>query len=159
MKTNKKLVTIIVALGLTFGGGAVGFAAGLGFFDNATIVQNNIDKLVTIANGHKQKAADLQAKLDQNNGDQQQLKDQISQLKDQLAQKDQEKQVAIDTKQKEIDQKQRELDQKQQEADQLRQQIDQLKQESNNKDQAISQYEQEMQRLADYSNQKVSDVK
>ena len=150
---------VIVALVLTFDGGAVGFAAVLGFFDNSSIVQNNIDKLVTIASGHKQKAEELQAKLEQNSNDQQQLKDQIEQLQEQLRQKDKEKVDAIDAKQKELDQKQRELDQKQLEADNLLEQINQLKQDSQTKDQKISQYEREMERLADYSNQKVNELK
>lgn len=150
-RMKKKIILAVSIIVLTLGGTTIGFAVGFGFFDNATIVQNNIDKLVQIAYGHKSKSDELQRQLEQNKGQQEQLQAQIEQLQ-------KEKTEALDAKQKEIDAKQAELDKKQQEADQLRQQIDQLKQESQTKDGKISQYEREMERLADYSSQKVQEV-
>lgn len=141
---KKKIILAVSIIVLTLGGTTIGFAVGFGFFDNATIVQNNIDKLVQIAYGHKSKSDELQRQLEQNKGQQEQLQAQIEQLQ-------KEKTEALDAKQAE-------LDKKQQEADQLRQQIDQLKQESQTKDGKISQYEREMERLADYSSQKVQEV-
>ena len=141
---KKKIILAVSIIVLTLGGTTIGFAVGFGFFDNAKIVQNNIDKLVQIAYGHKSKSDELQRQLEQNKGQQEQLQAQIEQLQ-------KEKTEALDAKQAE-------LDKKQQEADQLRQQIDQLKQESQTKDGKISQYEREMERLADYSSQKVQEV-
>lgn len=158
VRKNKKVLLTALILVLVFGGTTVGFAAGLGFFNNATIVQNNIDKLVQIVSRHKQNELDLQSKIDQNTNEQEQLKKQIEQLKSDLINKDKEKADAIDAKQKELDKKQAELDKKQREYDSLSQERDNLKQQSQTKDQTISSYEQEMQRLADYSTQKVNEL-
>lgn len=82
---NKK-----IALGVTaalFLGSTVGFAAGVGFFDNATTVEQNIYKLANIATQNKQKATDVQSKLDQTTSQQKNLQDQLDSLKQQLANK------------------------------------------------------------------------
>jgi uncharacterized membrane protein YhiD involved in acid resistance len=89
-KGSSKMKNKKIALGVTaalFLGSTVGFAAGVGFFDNATTVEQNIYKLANIATQNKQKAADVQSKLDQTTGQQKNLQDQLDNLKQQLANK------------------------------------------------------------------------
>lgn len=158
---KKKVFTATAGLVLLLGGTSVGFAAGMGFFDNSKLVETNIIKLADIAGTEKQRADELQKQLDQNGNEQSNLKDQIKNLEEQLKNKQKEvenKQKEVDAKQKEVDQKQKELDAakqeldlKKQENDQLRQQLDALIADNNDKDAEIK-------RLLDLSNQKINEL-
>lgn len=158
---KKKVFTATAGLVLLLGGTSVGFAAGMGFFDNSKLVETNIIKLADIAGTEKQRADELQKQLDQNGNEQSNLKDQIKNLEEQLKNKQKEvenKQKEVDAKQKEVDQKQKELDAakqeldlKKQENDQLRQQLDALIAANNDKDAEIK-------RLLDLSNQKINEL-
>ena len=149
---NKK-----IALGVTaalFLGSTVGFAAGAGFFDNATTVEQNIYKLANIATQNKQKVADVQSKLDQTTGQQKNLQDQLDSLKQQLANKQNEvnaKQSEIEAKQREVESKQQEVTQKQQEADKLRNELSNAQNDSAQKDARMAE-------LANLSQQKVNEL-
>ena len=158
---KKKVFTATAGLVLLLGGTSVGFAAGMGFFDNSKLVETNIIKLADIAGTEKQRADELQKQLDQNGNEQSNLKDQIKNLEEQLKNKQKEvenKQKEVNAKQKEVDQKQKELDAakqeldlKKQENDQLRQQLDALIAANNDKDAEIK-------RLLDLSNQKINEL-
>lgn len=158
---KKKVFTATAGLVLLLGGTSVGFAAGMGFFDNSKLVETNIIKLADIAGTEKQRANELQKQLDQNGNEQSNLKDQIKNLEEQLKNKQKEvenKQKEVDAKQKEVDQKQKELDAakqeldlKKQENDQIRQQLDALIAANNDKDAEIK-------RLLDLSNQKINEL-
>lgn len=165
---KKKVFTATAGLVLLLGGTSVGFAAGMGFFDNSKLVETNIIKLADIAGTEKQRANELQKQLNQNGNEQSNLKNQIKNLEEQLKNKQKEvenkqqeienKQKEVDAKQKEVDQKQKELDAakqeldlKKQENDQLRQQLDALIAANNDKDAEIK-------RLLDLSNQKINEL-
>ena len=139
----KKTLAIVAVIIVTMTGTLVA-ADSLGFFDNATIVRNNIIKLGQLAKDRKQA-------LESQNG-------QLNSLKQELANKQQElvnKQNEVNAKQAEINAKQEEVNAKQAEVNAKQNEVNELKQKLSEDERKDA----EMQSLAELSQQTVEDVK
>lgn len=140
---KKKMFFAMVVIGIFLGGGAIGYAASIGF-DSLESIRENFNTVLQYGKTKAQRVSELESELFQNENEQNRLEAEIEQIK-----KDKEK--AINDKQKEIDSKQKEVNAKQKEADTLRTQLDNMKSEK-------EQLEQKINELKRYTDQKVSEL-
>ena len=130
MKKRNKLILIGATL-LTVGG-VTGYAA-TNIFGNLDTIRENYDITFEFAKSQKQKADELQTKLDNEFGNKEQLQNEIDNLKSEIenikenhAQEITNKQAEITAKQEEINAKQQEVNQKQESINQLNNELGQL---------------------------------
>ena len=130
MKKRNKLILTGATL-LTIGG-ATGYAA-TNIFGNLDTIRENYDITFNFAKSQKQKADELQTKLDNESGNKEQLQNEINNLKSEIenikenhAQEISNKQAEITAKQEEINAKQQEVNQKQESINQLNNELGQL---------------------------------
>src|SRR5699024_5495363 len=123
MKKHKKAILTGATL-LTLGG-VTGYAA-TNIFGNLDAISENYDITFNFAKSQKQKADELQTKLDNESGNKEQLQNEIDNLKSEIeniktnhAQEITNKQAEITAKQEEINAKQQEVNQKQETINQL----------------------------------------
>ena len=155
MKKRNKL--ILTGATLLMIGGATGYAA-TNIFGNLDAIRENYDITFNFAKNQKQKASELQRKLNQESGNKEQLQNEINQLKNEIeniktnhAQEITNKQAEITNKQKEIDAKQQEVDQKQESINKLNNQLGELNGQ-------LSQVEAEVSNLLNYTDQRTSEL-
>ena len=130
MKKHNKL--ILTGATLLTVGGVTGYAA-TNIFGNLDTIRENYDITFEFAKSQKQKADELQTKLDNESGNKEQLQNEIDNLKSEIeniktnhAQEITNKQAEIKAKQDEINLKQQEVNQKQESINQLNNELGQL---------------------------------
>ena len=128
-KRNKLILTGATLLTL---GGVTGYAA-TNIFGNLDAIKENYNITFEFAKSQKQKADELQTKLDNESGNKEQLQNEINNLKTEIetikqnhAQEITNKQAEITAKQEEINAKQQEVNQKQETINQLNNELGQL---------------------------------
>ena len=128
-KRNKAILTGMALLTL---GTATGYAA-TNIFGNLDAIKENYNITFNFAKSQKQKADELQTKLDNESGNKEQLQNEINNLKSEIeniktnhAQEITNKQAEITAKQEEINSKQQEVNQKQETINQLNNELGQL---------------------------------
>ena len=113
-KRNKALLAGVTLLTL---GGATGYAA-TNIFGNLDAIRENYDITFNFAKSQKQKADELQQKLNQESGNKEQLQNEINNLKSEIETIKRDHATEITNKQAEITAKQEEINAKQQEVNQ-----------------------------------------
>ena len=153
-KHNKAILTGMALLTL---GTATGYAA-TNIFGNLDTIRENYDITFNFAKSQKQKADELQTKLDNESGNKEQLQNEINNLKSEIenikenhAQEITNKQAEITAKQEEINSKQQEVNQKQETINQLNNELGELKGQ-------LSQVEAEVNNLLNYTNQRTNEL-
>ena len=153
-KRNKAILTGATLLTL---GTATGYAA-TNIFGNLDAIRENYDITFEFAKSQKQKADELQTKLDNESGNKEQLQNEIDQLKTDIenlktnhAQEITNKQAEISAKQDEINAKQQEVNQKQESINQLNNELGELRGQ-------LSQVEAEVNNLLNYTNDRTSEL-
>ena len=128
-KRNKAILTGATLLTL---GTATGYAA-TNILGDLDAIKENYNITFNFAKSQKQKADELQTKLDNESGNKEQLQNEINQLKTDIeniktnhAQEITNKQAEIEAKQDEINSKQQEVNQKQESINQLNNELGQL---------------------------------
>ena len=128
-KINKAILTGATLLTV---GGVTGYAA-TNIFGNLDTIRENYDITFNFAKSQKQKADELQTKLDNESGNKEQLQNEINNLKSEIedikanhATEIANKQAEIKAKQDEINAKQQEVNQKQETINQLNNELGQL---------------------------------
>ena len=153
-KRNKAILTGMALLTL---GTATGYAA-TNIFGNLDAIKENYNITFNFAKSQKQKADELQTKLDNESGNKEQLQNEINNLKSEIeniktnhAQEITNKQAEITAKQEEINSKQQEVNQKQETINQLNNELGELKGQ-------LSQVEAEVNNLLNYTNQRTNEL-
>ena len=153
-KRNKAILTGATLLTL---GTATGYAA-TNIFGNLEAIKENYNITFNFAKSQKQKADELQTKLDNESGNKEQLQNEIDQLKSDIenlktnhAQEITNKQAEITAKQEEINAKQQEVNQKQESINQLNNELGQLNGE-------LAQVEAKVNELLNYTNNGVYEL-
>ena len=153
----KKRIKLLSATALLMVGGATGYAA-TNIFGNLEAIKENYDITFNFAKSQKQKADELQTKLDNESGNKEQLQNEIDQLKTEIeniktnhAQEITNKQAEITAKQDEINAKQQEVNQKQETINQLNNELGQLNGE-------LAQVEAKVIELLNYTNDRTSEL-
>ena len=153
-KRNKAILTGMALLTL---GTATGYAA-TNIFGNLDTIRENYDITFNFAKSQKQKADELQHKLNQESGNKEQLQNEINNLKSEIeniktnhAQEISNKQAEIEAKQDEINSKQQEVNQKQESINQLNNELGQLNGE-------LAQVEAKVSELLNYTNDRTSEL-
>ena len=153
-KRNKAILTGIALLTL---GTATGYAA-TNILGNLDAIKENYNITFEFAKSQKQKADELQTKLDNESGNKEQLQNEIKNLKSEIeniktnhAQEISNKQAEITAKQQEIDAKQQEVNQKQETINQLNNELGQLNGE-------LAQVEAKVIELLDHTNNGVQEL-
>ena len=155
MKKRNKLILIGATL-LTVGG-VTGYAA-TNIFGNLDTIRENYDITFEFAKSQKQKADELQTKLDNEFGNKEQLQNEIDNLKSEIENIKQNHATEITNKQAEIEAKQDEINAKQQEVNQKQESINQLNNELGELKGQLSQVEAEVNNLLNYTNQRTNEL-
>ena len=155
MKKHKKAILTGVSL-LTLGT-VTGYAA-TNIFGNLEAIKENYNITFEFAKSQKQKADELQTKLDNESGNKEQLQNEIDNLKSEIeniktnhAQEITNKQAEITAKQEEINAKQQEVNQKQESINQLNNELGQLNGE-------LEQVEAKVSELLNYTNDRTNEL-
>ena len=155
MKKRNKLILTGATL-LTIGG--ITAYATTNIFGNLDTIRENYDITFNFAKSQKQKADELQTKLDNESGNKEQLQNEINNLKSEIeniktnhAQEITNKQAEITAKQEEINSKQQEVNQKQETINQLNNELGQLNGE-------LAQVEAKVDELLNYTNNGVQEL-
>ena len=155
MKKRNKL--ILTGATLLTVGTATGYAA-TNIFGNLDAIKENYNITFEFAKSQKQKADELQTKLDNESGNKEQLQNEINRLETEIqniktnhAQEIINKQAEITAKQEEINAKQQEVNEKQESINQLNNQLGELNGQ-------LSQVEAEVTNLLNYTNQRTSEL-
>lgn len=153
-KRNKVLLTSATLLTV---GGATGYAA-TNIFGNLEAIRRNYDITFEFAKSQKQKAEELQRKLDNESNNQEQLQNEINQLKTEIeniktnhAQEIANKQAEINAKQALIDEKEQEITKREATITQLTNDLTQLTGE-------LDQVEAKVSELLSYTNEKTNEL-
>ena len=155
MKKHKKAIltgTVLLALG-----GATGYAAS-NIFGNLDAIKENYDITFEFAKSQKQKADELQTKLDNESGNKEQLQNEINRLETEIQNIKTNHAQEITNKQAEITAKQEEINAKQQEGDAKQESINQLNNQLGELNGQLSQVEAEVANLLNYTNQRTSEL-
>ena len=153
-KRNKALLTGATLLTV---GGVTGYAA-TNIFGNLDAIKQNYDITFNFAKSQKQKADELQTKLDNESGNKAQLQKEIDQLKTEIDNIKTNHAVEITNKQAEITAKQGEIDAKQQEVNAKQEAIDQLNNELGQLTGELAQVEAKVNDLLNYTNNGVQEL-
>ena len=155
MKKRNKL--ILTGATLLTVGGVTGYAA-TNIFGNLEAIKENYNITFEFAKSQKQKADELQTKLDNESGNKEQLQNEIDQLKTDIenlktnhAQEITNKQAEITAKQDEVNAKQQEVNQKQESINQLTGELSQLTGE-------LAQVEAKVDELLNYTNDRTNEL-
>lgn len=155
MKKRNKLILTGATL-LTIGG-ATGFAA-TNIFGNLDAIRENYNITFEFAKSQKQKADELQTKLDNESGNKEQLQSEINNLKSEIENIKANHATEITNKQAEITAKQEEINSKQQEINQKQEHINQLNNELGQLNGELTQVEAKVSELLNYTNDKTSEL-
>ena len=153
-KRNKVLLTSATLLTV---GGVTGYAA-TNIFENLDAIKENYNITFNFAKSQKQKADELQQKLDNESGNKEQLQNEIDNLKSEIENIKQNHAQEITNKQAEITAKQEEINSKQQEVNQKQETINQLNNELGELKGQLSQVEAEVNNLLNYTNQRTNEL-
>ena len=155
MKKHKK--TILTGAVLLSLGTVTGYAA-TNIFGNLDRIRDNYDITFNFAKTQKQKADELQAKLDNESGNKEQLQNEIDQLKSEIENIKQNHATEIANKQAEINAKQDEINLKQQEVNQKQESINQLNNELGQLNGELAQVEAKVIELLNYTNDRTNEL-
>ena len=155
MKKHKKAIltgaTLLTITGVTT-------YAATNIFGNLDAIKENYNITFEFAKSQKQKADELQTKLDNESGNKEQLQNEIDNLKSEIeniktnhAQEITNKQAEITAKQEEINAKQQEVNQKQESINQLNNELGQLNGE-------LAQVEAKVSELLNYTNDRTNEL-
>ena len=155
MKKRKKV--LLTGATLLTVGGVTGYAA-TNIFGNLDAIKENYNITFEFAKSQKQKADELQTKLDNESGNKEELQNEINNLKSEIENIKQNHAQEITNKQAEITAKQEEINAKQQEVDQKQESINQLNNQLGELNGQLSQVEAEVNNLLNYTNQRTSEL-
>ena len=155
MKKRNKL-TLIGATLLTLGG-VTGYAA-TNIFGNLEAIKENYNITFNFAKSQKQKADELQTKLDNESGNKEQLQNEINNLKSEIENIKENHAQEISNKQAEIEAKQDEINSKQQEVNQKQEAINQLNNELGQLNGELAQVEAKVDELLNYTNDRTNEL-
>ena len=153
-KRNKALLTGATLLTIT---GVTTYAA-TNIFGNLDEIRENYDITFNFAKNQKQKADELQAKLDKETGNKEQLENEINNLKSEIETIKTNHTQEITNKQAEIQSKQNEINAKQQEVNQKQESINQLNNELGQLNGELAQVEAKVNELLNYTNDRTSEL-
>ena len=153
-KRNKAILTGATLLTI---GGATGFAA-TNIFGNLDAIKENYNITFEFAKSQKQKADELQTKLDNESGNKEQLQNEINNLKSDIENIKQNHAIEITNKQAEITAKQGEIDAKQQEVNAKQEAINQLNNELGQLNGELAQVEAVVDDLLNHTNNGVQEL-
>ena len=153
-KHNKAILTGMALLTL---GTATGYAA-TNIFGNLDAIKENYNITFEFAKSQKQKADELQTKLDNESGNKEQLQNEINNLKSEIENIKQNHATEITNKQAEIKAKQDEINAKQQEVNQKQESIDQLNNELGQLNGELAQVEAKVNELLNYTNDRTNEL-
>ena len=153
-KRNKALLTGVSLLTL---GTVTGYAA-TNIFGNLDAIKENYNITFEFAKSQKQKADELQTKLDNESGNKEQLQNEINQLKTEIENIKTNHAQEISNKQAEITAKQEEINAKQQEVNQKQESINQLNNELGRLNGELAQVEAKVIELLDHTNERTSEL-
>ena len=125
-------------------------------FGNLDTIKENYNITFNFAKNQKQKADELQRKLNQESGNKEQLQNEINNLKDEIENIKQNHATEIANKQAEITAKQEEINAKQQEVNQKQETINQLNNELGQLNGELAQVEAKVSELLTYTNDRTS---
>ena len=154
----KKRFKVLVATGLLFTGGAVGYASS-SIFDNLDNIESNFNFILNVAKTKEQKVAELQEQLESETSSKSELEADIERLKSEIETIKTNHAVEITNKNAEISNKQKEIAQKQAEVDDKQSTINDLTGELSNSQSQLSQAEARVQSLSNYTDLKVEEFK
>ena len=153
-KRNKAILTGVSLLTL----GTATWYAATNIFGNLDAIKENYNITFEFAKSQKQKADELQTKLDNESGNKEQLQNEIKRLETEIqniktnhAQEITNKQAEITAKQEEINSKQQEVNQKQETINQLNNELGQLNGE-------LAQVESKVSELLNYTNDRTNEL-
>ena len=153
-KRNKAILTGVTLLTI---GGATGYAA-TNIFGNLDTIKQNYDITFNFAKSQKQKADELQQRLDNESGNKEQLQNEINNLKSEIENIKENHAQEITNKQAEISAKQEEINAKQQEVNQKQEIINGLNNELGQLNGELAQVESKVSELLNYTNDKTSEL-
>lgn len=153
-KRNKVLLTGATLLTL---GTATGYAAS-NIFGNLDAIKENYNITFEFAKNQKQRADELQQKLNQESGNKEQLQNEINNLKSEIENIKTNHAIEITNKQAEINAKQNEIDAKQQEVNEKQESINQLNNELGQLNGELTQVEAKVSELLNYTNDRTSEL-
>ena len=153
-KRNKALLTGATLLTL---GTVTGYAA-TNIFGNLDAIRENYDITFNFAKSQKQKADELQTKLDNESGNKEQLQNEIDNLKSEIENIKTNHATEITNKQAEIEAKQEEINSKQQEVNQKQETINRLNNELGQLNGELAQVEAKVIELLDHTNNGVQEL-
>ena len=152
-KRNKVLLTGATLLTI---GGVTAYAT-TNIFGNLDAIKQNYDITFEFAKSQKQKADELQTKLDNESGNKEQLQNEINNLKYEIENIKTNHATEITNKQSEIKAKQDEVNAKQQEVNQKQESINQLNNELGQLNGELAQVEAKVNDLLNYTNDRTSE--
>ena len=155
MKKRNKL--ILTGATLLTVGGVTGYAA-TNIFGNLDAIKENYNITFEFAKSQKQKADELQTKLDNESGNKEQLQNEINNLKSEIETIKQNHATEITNKQAEIEAKQDEINSKQQEVNQKQETINQLNNELGQLNGELAQVEAVVSELLNYTNDRTNEL-
>lgn len=153
----KKRFKVLVATGLLFVGGTVGYASS-SIFDYLNNTRTNFDIVFNIAKSNKDKAKELQNQINQNSQEKTALEQQIAQLKKDIEVIKTNHASEITDKNAEISNKQNEIAQKQAEVDAKQSVINDLTGQLSSTQSQLEQAENQARALSEYTDQKVDEI-
>ena len=153
-KRNKLILTGATLLTL---GGVTGYAA-TNIFGNLDAIKENYNITFEFAKSQKQKADELQTKLDNESGNKEELQNEINNLKSEIENIKENHAQEITNKQAEITAKQEEINSKQQEVNQKQETINQLNNELGQLNGELAQVEAVVDDLLNYTNDRTNEL-
>ena len=153
-KRNKAILT---GASLLMVGTATGYAA-TNIFGNLEAIKENYNITFEFAKSQKQKADELQTKLDNESGNKEQLQNEINRLETEIENIKENHAQEITNKQAEIEAKQEEINAKQQEVNQKQESINQLNNELGQLNGELAQVEARVADLLNYTNDRTSEL-
>lgn len=154
----KKRFKVLVATGLLFTGGAVGYASS-SIFDNLDNIESNFNFILDVAKTKEQKVAELQEQLESETSSKSELEADIERLEADIETIKTSHASEITNKNAEISNKQKEIDKKQAEVNAKQSTINDLTNELSNSQSQLSQAEAKVQSLSSYTDSKVEEFK
>ena len=153
-KRNKAILT---GASLLMVGTVTGYAA-TNIFGNLDAIKENYNITFEFAKTQKQKADELQQRLDNESGNKEQLQNEINNLKSEIENIKQNHAQEITNKQAEITAKQEEINAKQQEVNQKQESINQLNNELGQLNGELAQVEAKVSELLNHTNNGVQEL-
>lgn len=153
----KKRIKLLSATALLMVGGVTGYAA-TNIFGNLDTIKQNYDITFNFAKSQKQKADELQQKLNQESGNKEQLQIEINDLKSDIENIKRDHAIEITNKQAEITKKQNEINAKQQEVNEKQESINQLNNELGQLTGELAQVEAQVTDLLNHTNDRTQEL-